>query len=263
MRTAIFLFLVLMHCSTLFAYEVKVTKLTDENFVPITREEDVLCMGSIEEYQSNYKDKQIATITLRFLVNEIGRDQDAVNLLAAKEAAKLGANTIFWVSGTVYKDTKEIASSTYRCIRDATRYLIDFGYRPKQYTENKFEVQKDGKVIYDKATGLMWQQSGSEEFIKYDETKDYIRQLNREDFAGYNDWRLPTLREAITLLKPEKSKDDLFIDSVFNSKRQVLILWIWTSDLFDASSAWFVDFSQGGYYYYNYFFCKYYVRAVR
>ena len=172
MRIAIFLFLVLMNCSTLFAYEVMVTKLTDEKFDPLPKE-DVFFMGLIEEYQSNNKDKQIATITLQFLVNEIGRDHDAVNLLAIKEAAKLGANIIYWVSGTEYKSCLTIASSAYRCIRVENRLLIDSNYRPKQYTENEFEVQKDGKVIYDKATGLMWQQTGSEKYMKYDEATNY------------------------------------------------------------------------------------------
>ena len=165
MKIAIFLFLMLMTCSKLFAYDVKVTKLTDENFDPIPQDVDVFYMGSINEYQSSSKDKQIATITLRFEYDEIGQDQDAVNLLAEKEAAKLGANIIVWVSGTGYKNTDQIASSTYRCIRNVIWFLIDSDFKPKQYTENKFEVQKDGKVIYDKATGLMWQQSGSEKYV--------------------------------------------------------------------------------------------------
>ena len=179
---------------------------------------------------------------MRFEYDEIGQDQDAVILLAKKEASKLGANRIYWVSGTSYKDTDQIASSTYRCIRAGNWVLIDSHWRPKQYTENKFEVQKDGKVIYDKATGLMWQQSGSEKDITYDEARNYISQLNKERFAGYNDWRLPTLEEAITLLKPTKTNNGMFIDPLFEDK----INWIWTSGLFSASSAWVVVFGYGG-----------------
>ncbi len=258
MRIAIFLFLMLTTCSKLFAYGVNVTKLTDENFDPLPKG-CAFYMGTIGEYQSNYKNKQIATITLHFLFHEIGGDQDAVNLLAAKEAAKLGANTILWVSGTVYKDTNEIASSTYRCIRDANWFLIDSHWRPKQYTENKFEVQKDGKVIYDKATGLMWQQTGSEKYMKYDEATNYISQLNKERFAGYNDWCLPTLEEAITLLKPAKTNNGMFIDPLFEDK----INWIWASGLFSASSAWVVSFSFGLCSSGDYYTTVCYVRAVR
>ena len=64
--------------------------------------------------------------------------------------------------------------------------------------------------------------------MKYDEATNYISQLNKERFAGYNDWRLPTLEEAITLLKPTKTNNGMFIDPLFEDK----INWIWTSGLF-------------------------------
>jgi hypothetical protein len=53
MRLAIFLFLMLMTCSKLFAYGVNVTKLTDENFDPLPKE-CVFYMGPIEQYLSYY-----------------------------------------------------------------------------------------------------------------------------------------------------------------------------------------------------------------
>ncbi|MDQ1271380.1 MAG: hypothetical protein QG591_10, partial [Planctomycetota bacterium] len=175
MKIVIFLFLMLMTCSTLFAYEVKVTKLTDEKFDPLPKEREVFQWGLIEGYnkdrysQYSPEGKQIATITLVFEFDVIGKNYGAVNEIAKKEAAKLGANKIYCASGTEKKATGQITSMTYCCIRDVNLFLMDSDYRPKQYTENKFEVQKDGKVIYDKATGLMWQQTGSEKYMKYDE----------------------------------------------------------------------------------------------
>ncbi len=32
---------------------------------------------------------------------------------------------------------------------------------------NDFVLQHDGKVVYDRASGLMWQQSGSDEYMSY------------------------------------------------------------------------------------------------
>ena len=118
--------------------------------------------------------------------------------------------------------------------------ILDENFKPRNYIENKFEVQQDGKVIYDKATGLMWQKSGSEEPMKYDEVRNYIMKLNQEGFAGYKNWRLPTLKEAITLLKSEKTNNDLYIDPKFDQQQ-----WIWTSDLYSASFAWVVGFDGG------------------
>ena len=136
-------------------------------------------------------------------------------------------------------------SGTYLSFEKAQRFLLDRNLQPKNYTENEFEVQKDGKVIYDKATGLMWQKSGSQEPMTYDKVHNYIRQLNQEGFAGYSDWRLPTLKEAISLLKPTKMNHELFIDPLFDNEQR----WIWTSDLSSASSAWVVNFVSGLCYY--------------
>ena len=106
---------------------------------------------------------------------------------------------------------------------------------------NDFEVRHDGKVVYDHASGLMWQQSGSKEDMPYDKAKGYIRQLNQgEGFAGYRDWRLPTLEEAMSLMEPTEMNGDLHIDPLFDSKQQ----WIWTSDTKEeVQRQWFVSFS--------------------
>ena len=149
-------------------------------------------------------------------------------------------------------------SDVYLSYVKAQKLLLDENFKPKQYTRNNFEKHNDGKVICDKATGLMWQQSGSEKDMGYNQARNYIRQLNLEDFAGHNDWRLPTLKEAITLLKPEKTDNGLFIDPVFDDKQGC----IWTSDLSSASSAWVVLFFYG--YCTSYPFDHLnYVRAVR
>ena len=118
MKVALFIFLVLMNCSTLFAYEVNVTKLTDEYFDPLPKETSVFS-GDFTTYKefNDQDDKQIATITLVFGFEEIGKDYDAVEELAKKEAEKLGADEIYQISGTVYKNTEDIASMTFRCVR--------------------------------------------------------------------------------------------------------------------------------------------------
>lgn len=149
-------------------------------------------------------------------------------------------------------------SDVYLSSERALKLLLDRNLRPKQYTDNKFEVQKDGKVIYDQATGLMWQQSGSEKYMTYNQALNYVRKLNQEGFAGYKDWRLPTLEEAITLLKPEKTDKGLYIDPLFDSKQT----WIWTSDLYSVSHAWVVDFDGGGCYI-NASYGSIWVRVVR
>jgi hypothetical protein len=119
-----------------------------------------------------------------------------------------------------------------------------------------FSIAGD-KVICDFATGLMWQQSGSPgQYLKMDKAMTYIEELNDDIFAGFNDWRLPTLEEAMSLIEKTRN-NELHIVSLFDSKQSR----IWTSDLIaDQSRAWVVLFVYGDC---NLNYGYYYVRAVR
>ena len=113
------------------------------------------------------------------------------------------------------------------------------------------------KVVIDRATGLMWHQSGSSEYMTYEKAEQWIRDLNNRGYAGYNDWRLPTLEEGASLLENSKQNGDLYIDSVFSDRQS----WIWTGDKYGSDAAWVVGFSLGCVY--NYFSLGYYGRFVR
>lgn len=125
---------------------------------------------------------------------------------------------------------------------------------------HEFEVQKGGMVVYDHASGLMWQQSGSRDAMNYEKAKNYISQLSHGQFAGYNDWRLPTLEEAMSLMEPTKKYGDLSLNPVFDPYQKR----IWTSDFRKDSMVWVVRFDSGYCdYVYNDGNINYSVRAVR
>lgn len=85
---------------------------------------------------------------------------------------------------------------------------------------------RNEKVICDFSTGLLWQQSGSQHYITgWENAKKYVKKLNEDKFAGFDNWRLPTLEEAMSLMEPTKH-GDLYIDPIFDSKQS----WIWTCD---------------------------------
>jgi hypothetical protein len=102
---------------------------------------------------------------------------------------------------------------------------------------------KGNKVVVDNATGLMWHQSGSDRYFTWADAKEWIKKLNKGGYAGYQDWRLPTVDEAVSLLESSKKNGNQFIDPAF-SKRQ---RWIWTgneAEYEDGSKvAWYVNFN--------------------
>ena len=126
--------------------------------------------------------------------------------------------------------------------------------------KHQYEAAKrDGKsAVIDYTTGLMWQKSGSPSERNYAEAALYINVLNCQRLAGYGDWRLPTLEEAMSLMEPGRKSNGLYIDLIFDVKQS----WIWTADRIVSSGAWAVNF-YGGYcfdYDINFNYC---VRAVR
>jgi len=98
------------------------------------------------------------------------------------------------------------------------------------------------EVVVDRETGLMWQQAASSEHMLYSLATEWINNLNKRSFAGFNDWRLPTLEEAMTLMERAPNSAGLYIDPIFNSKRRS---WMWTADRGEAESAWYVNFNYG------------------
>ena len=104
------------------------------------------------------------------------------------------------------------------------------------------KIQRGGvTLVTDQATGLTWQQSGSENSMNFEKAKTYVQKLNSEKHAGFDDWRLPTLEEAMSLMETEQKNTDLYIDPIFNTKQR----YIWTADKLGASSAWVVYFDSG------------------
>ena len=137
------------------------------------------------------------------------------------------------------------------------KQLLDDNWRPKQYIENDY-VDNGDETITDRTTGLMWQKGGSDSFMEFDDAKTYINQLNKSNFGGYNDWRLPTLEELISLLESEKMGNELYINPMFDSRQK----WFWSSDTRASSGAFSVTFSSGRVYWILEF-SSHYVRAVR
>jgi len=126
--------------------------------------------------------------------------------------------------------------------------------------QNQFEVLRSygAPVVIDHATGLMWQQIGSPNYLDLYGAEEYITRLNADGFGGFQDWRLPTLEEAMSLVESKPMVGDFYIDPVFFREQER----IWTSDRSSAAEAWVVTFRYG--------VCgsspldgRYFVRAVR
>ena len=113
----------------------------------------------------------------------------------------------------------------------------NYGFYGHSTINNSYEEKSvsGDSVIIDYATGLIWHQSGSDKDMDWPEAKQWVKELNDKGYAGYSDWRLPTVEEAISLLDPNINPSGLYIDPVFDPKQT----GIWTGD--ENNSAGFMD----------------------
>lgn len=128
---------------------------------------------------------------------------------------------------------------------DINDILQRLGFRGRRSAEsgdfkNLFEsVSFNGdNVVVDKASGLMWHQSGSEETLDFFAAQEWIDDLNIQRYAGYSDWRLPTVEEAASLFESKKMNGEMQIDPVFSDTQSV----IWTGDAYYPGRIWLVLF---------------------
>jgi hypothetical protein len=113
----------------------------------------------------------------------------------------------------------------------------------------RFRDNGDG-TITDSELNLMWNKKDSfqdlSKWVNWFKSKEYSEKLNKESFAGYTNWRLPTEDEAWSLFdlnKTNKDKygDDIYLDPVFESGTVGVT---WTQDSRD-SSALIIQYEDG------------------
>jgi len=107
------------------------------------------------------------------------------------------------------------------------------------------EINGD-KIVIDNLFDLIWHQSGSKKYMDFNDAEEWIRDLNRRGYAGYSDWRLPTLKEAASILESSEINGDLYIDPIFSDEQ----CWIWTGDknmLLWWERVWIVNFIEGNF----------------
>jgi len=97
------------------------------------------------------------------------------------------------------------------------------------------------RVVLDTGAGLMWHPGGSTHKMRFGAAEQWLVNLNRRRYAGYSDWRLPTLKEAATLLRSPGRPGNLCIDALFSQDQP----YIWTSDRYGANGAWVIRFDDG------------------
>jgi len=137
-----------------------------------------------------------------------------------------------------------------------TSLQIAYDKLPKEqiaeYLKNKVITKENNKLTWiDKETGLVWEVKNRKKIEKkfnFDESIRYAQKLNKESYAGFCDWRVPTKEELHTIVTEKKHNGKYTKEAL--SKNSSSVYWSSTTVASVTSSAWGVDFSFGNDYLY-------------
>lgn len=154
-------------------------------------------------------------------------NQDLVQTLRDRGAAGIIGDSL----SSDKVNTMLVKHDFYDKIRNASGKGVTHKYKPQAIA--------DAVVVIDHATRLMWQKKGSEP-MTLNKAENYISHLNTKTFAGFSDWRLPTLEEAMSLMEPQ-AYDKFHIAPVFHRG----VNFIWTADRTPDGRGWMLYFFDG------------------
>jgi len=117
---------------------------------------------------------------------------------------------------------------------------LDALWRPVWFPATDYLAQSGGTIL-DRVSGLVWESGGSQYPLTREDAVAYVAKLNRDRFAARVNWRLPTVPELMTLLRPVAHGRDFCIEPLFHTDRVLL----WSADSRSFTSAWSANAELG------------------
>jgi len=117
-----------------------------------------------------------------------------------------------------------------------------------QSTEKIINYKDATEIWTDKETGLMWEVKSLDNInIKYtyDSVNEYIVSLNKKDFGGYNDWRLPTIKELESILS-DTAINNKFIKRALSHNCSYFHYWSSENASFDSRMVMYAQYHSNG-----------------
>jgi len=187
---------------------------------------------------------------------------EALNKLEAtwkeqKDAVCLGTDLLFEPErhdeGWTPRSTP--AKKTTKTARAA--FGLDELWRPIEYGQGEF-IENDDNTIADHATNLTWEKYGSRYPLTWERAHAHVQRLNKNEYGGHTDWRMPTIDELITLFTGRTEPGDFCQESIFDPRKARL----WSSDTKAFTAAWYAD-AELGFVAWQDRTCRFFARAVR
>ena len=130
----------------------------------------------------------------------------------------------------------DYATAPWVCVRDNTTGLI-------------WEVKTNDGGLHDRDNEYSWYNSdmttngGDPGSNSGDNTEDYVTAVNNAGFCGSSQWRMPTIKELVSIINFNIT--ELAIDQDYFPNINGLTFWSSTTSASDTGKAWGVEFGIG------------------
>ncbi|UPG89305.1 DUF1566 domain-containing protein [Luteibacter aegosomaticola] len=126
---------------------------------------------------------------------------------------------------------------------------------------DRFDTSTTG-ITTDAVSGLIWTRGyATEGEVNYEDAEAAVAKLNEQQFGGFSDWRLPTVKELFALVDHERFKPAIDTNAFESGEYD----WVWSSTPVASAPAfaWVVGFYLGDVGYGHRGYGNAFVRAVR
>jgi hypothetical protein len=147
--------------------------------------------------------------------------------------------SVFFGIGSTYYFNAAWPPRAYRCVRSTS---VDASASAGRYV-----VTSDGTAngtVYDTKTRLTWQQTVSSATYSWAEAKAYCGSAAVGGSLGGTGWRLPTIKELMTIVDLSQATGGAMIDPNAFPQTQSMAFWS-SSPLAGTGNAWSVYFGYG------------------
>lgn len=202
----------------------------------------------------------IYTKIINFIKYSAREDEDISTSLTSIIDGNLWGQ-IFDIKNTEATISKRRFLSKNEAAQEVIRQnLFEATWNPNGLSSINFEFKFiKGNEFVHASNGLTWEASGSPGPSTFSDVERYIKMHNEKSYGNAQNWRLPTLLEAVSIMSPSRNRYGLHLSEYFDSTQR----WIWTKDFASKDSIWGLNYIRGYCLSYNIKNSTPYIRMIR
>jgi hypothetical protein len=226
---------------------VKHAKILAEIDVPVDLvEKCVKKQGSASRFERSYAvDEDVKNWLIQHVLE--GDGQEYIRPVVEKTVRENMGTPLPARGKAVWKFDKVTLPSAHEVLRDddLVQVIQDWNFydslrNPAGSFVNGLVDPGDGLTVIDERTGLQWQVGGLD-ICSYRQMNKNIDEIEGSGYAGYNDWRMPTMAEALSLMEPFVNFKGVHLHPCFSNAQP----FVFVAAKRKPGGYWFVDYKQG------------------